>query len=307
MSSLSVKGKFAIVTGSGSGINLAFSRLLLRQGCSVVIGDLALRPEAKELISQYPYKEGSTGPSAIFHQTDVTSWPQLSSLFDKCISAFGRVDIIVPGAGVFEPPFSAFWNPPKTATNPDSPSLDSADGEPGSYKILEINLTHPIRLSQLGIGYWTKNKLPGTLVHVSSIAGHVTGVAAPLYFTSKHGLHGFVRSLGRLRDTVGIRVSAVAPGTVRTPLWTDAPDKKHLVENNRGLEILPETIAEAMLELCENPEYGDGTILEVMNDHRRVVPLFNADPPPPKVADMPALITMTTDLLERLKKDGLDV
>ncbi|KAI0439652.1 short chain dehydrogenase [Xylaria telfairii] len=307
MSPLSVEGKFAIVTGGGSGINLAFSKLLLQHGCSVVIGDIALRPEAKELVSQYSHKGGSPGPSAIFHQTDVTSWPQLSSLFEKCLSSFGRVDIIVPGAGVFEPYFSAFWSPPKTATNPDSPSIDFANGEPGSYKCLEINLTHPIRLSQLGIGYWTKNKLPGTLVHVSSMAGHTAGVAAPLYFASKHGLHGFVRSLGMLRDTVGIRVSAVAPGVVKTPLWTEAPDKKHLVEDGRGLEILPETIAEAMLELCEKPEYGDGTILEVMNNHRRVVPLFNADPPPPKAADMPAFVTITTELLQRLKKDGLDV
>lgn len=141
-------------------------------------------------------------------------------------------------------------------------------------------------------------------------------------------VHGFVRSLGMLRDTAGIRVSAVAPGTVKvsipvtvspmlsdimliihqTPLWTEAPDKKHLVENDGDLEILPETVAEAMSELCENPEYGNGMILEVMNDHRRVVSLFNADPPPPKAADMPAFVTITTELLERrLKKDGLDV
>ncbi|KAI1738241.1 short chain dehydrogenase [Xylaria scruposa] len=305
MSSLSVEGKFAIVTGGGSGINLAFSKLLLQRGCSVMIGDLALRPEAKELISQYPHKEGGSGPSALFHQTDVTSWPQLSSLFEKSLSSFGRVDIIVPGAGVFEPHFSAFWNPPKTATNPDSPSIDPADGEPGSYKSIEINLTHPIRLSQLGIGYWTKNKLPGTLVHTSSIAGHATGLGVPLYFASKHGLHGFVRSLGALRDAVGIRVSAVAPATVQTPLWTDAPDKKHLVEN-RDFELLPEAVAEAMLELCENPEYGNGTILEVTNGQTRVVPLFNADPPPPR-ARMPAIVSITTDLLERLKTDGLNV
>ncbi|RWA03329.1 hypothetical protein EKO27_g11779 [Xylaria grammica] len=306
-SSLSVHGKFAIVTGAGSGINLAFAKLLLQRGCSVAIGDLALRPEAEELLSKYPHTEGGPGPSAIFHPTDVTSWPALSSLFEKGLSSFGRIDIIVPGAGVFEPHFSAFWNPPKTATNPDSTSTDSAYGTPGSYKSLEINLTHPIRLSQLGIGYWTKNKLPGTLVHLSSIAGHAAGIPAPLYFTSKHGLHGFVRSLGMLRDTVGIRISAVAPGTVNTPIWTEAVDKKHLVQDGRGLEIEPETVAEAMLELCENPEYGDGTILEVMNDHKRVVPLYHADPPLPKAADMPALVTITVELVERLKTKGLDV
>lgn len=86
-----------------------------------MIVDLALRPEAKELASQYSHKKGGTGLSAIFLQTDVASWPQLSFLFEKFLSSLGRVDIIVPGAGVFKPYFSAFWNPPKTATNPDSP------------------------------------------------------------------------------------------------------------------------------------------------------------------------------------------
>lgn len=304
--SLSVEGKIALVTGGGSGINFAFTKLLLQRGCSVLIGDLALRPEAEELLSQYPYKKEGSGASVLFHRTDVTSWAQLSSLFEKCISSFGRVDIIVPGAGVFEPPFSAFWHPPKTATNPNTPSLDPADAERGSYKALDINLTHPIRLSQLGIGYWTKNKLPGTLVHLSSIAGHASSITHPFYFTSKAGLHAFVRSLGMLRDTVGIRVSAVAPGTVNTPLWTEAPDKKEYVKDGEGLDIEPETIAEAMLDLCENSAYGDGTILEVLNDHKRVVPLYNADPPPAK-AIMPALIKFCGELIEKLKTDGLDV
>ncbi|KAI8948678.1 short chain dehydrogenase [Xylaria longipes] len=205
--------------------------------CSVVTGALALRLEGKELLSQYPHKEGGTGLSAIFHQKDVPAARYLPSSRNAYLHS-------------------------GTATHPDSPSIDSADGEPGSYKSLEIHLTHPIRLSQLGIYYWAKNKLPGT-------------------------------------------VSAVAPDTVKTPSWTEAPDKKHLVGNDRGLEILPEPVAEAMLDLCENPKYSNGTILEVMNDHRRVVPLFNADSPPPK-ADMPGLVTITTDLLEKLKKDRLD-
>lgn len=153
----------------------------------MVIGDLALRPEAETVVSQYPEKDGGSGPSVIFHHTDVTSWPALSSLFEKALSVFGRVDIVVPGAGVFEPHFSAFWNPPKTATNPDTPSTDPADAVPGTYKSIDINLTHPIRLSQMAIGYWTKKKMPGTLVHVSSVAGHVAGVGVPLYFASKHG------------------------------------------------------------------------------------------------------------------------
>ncbi|GAP91816.2 putative NAD-dependent 15-hydroxyprostaglandin dehydrogenase [Rosellinia necatrix] len=330
-SPLSVKGKFAIVTGGGSGkppppspnqtraqpptlksigINFAFTKLLLQRGCSVVIGDLSLRPESEALLSQYPYKEGGggggDGPSVLFHRTNVTSWPDLASLFARCVSAFGAVDIIVPGAGVFEPPASGFWAPPQTATNRDTPSADPADASPGSYLSLDVNLTHPIRLSQLGIGYWTKRGRPGTLVHVSSIAGHVVGVAHPLYHASKHGLHAFVRSLGPLRDAVGIRVSAIAPAAVNTPLWTEAPDKKHLASPEQDLELSPDAVAAAMLDLCEDPAHGDGTILELMaHGRRRVVPLYHADPP--ALAPMPWLAAVSADLLGKLKNEGLDV
>ncbi|KAI0395560.1 hypothetical protein F5Y17DRAFT_456802 [Xylariaceae sp. FL0594] len=312
MSRLSVTGKVAIVTGGGSGINYAFSKLLLERGCSVVIGDLTLRPEAEELLSKYSHKPQqqpeesdsiSCDPSVVFHRTDVRSWPQLSSLFNTCVSTYGRVDIIVPGAGVFEPPSSAFWHPPKSHTNPDTPSQDAADGEPGSYKSLEVNLTHPIRLSQLGISHWTINKVPGTLVHVSSAAGHSAGLAHPLYIASKSGLHAFVRSLGKLRDTLGIRVSAIAPGVVKTPLWNDS--NKQLVENMEEVLTSPEAVAEAMLELCMNPDYGDGTILEIMKDNQRVVPLYNADPPPQGKLDVKALLDMGNQVVERLRTEGL--
>lgn len=128
--------------------------------------------------------------------------------------AFPQVDIVVPGAGIFEPRWSSFWNPPKSPTNPDSPSRDDADGEPGHYAVLDVNLTHPIRLSQLAIAHWTSRRIPGSLLVVGSMAGYVHGIGSPLYHASKHGLHGFVRSLGRLRGTVGIRTAAIAPGAV---------------------------------------------------------------------------------------------
>ncbi|KAH6605521.1 hypothetical protein Trco_004674 [Trichoderma cornu-damae] len=284
--SLSVTGRHAIITGGGSGINLAFARKLLSRGCSVLIGDLGLRPEAQELLKQYPH-DPSTLPSAarpvaIFRKTDVTSWPQLSALTRAAEAAFPQVDIVVPGAGIFEPRWSSFWNPPRSPTNPDSPSRDDAEGEPGHYAVLDINLTHPIRLSQLAIAHWTSRRIPGSLLVVGSMAGYVHGIGSPLYFASKHGVHGFVRSLGPLRDTVGIRTAAIAPGAVNTPMWSGDPDKKKMM-NADDIAASAEDVADAMLELLENPQYGDGTILEATAKGTRVVPAFNA--PPPDVED----------------------
>ncbi|KAI1343173.1 short chain dehydrogenase [Xylariaceae sp. FL0016] len=303
---LSVAGKCAMITGAGSGINLAFARLLLERGCSVLIGDLNLRPEAQQLLSEYPHPQ-SKGPSALFHHTDVTSWPQLSSLFQRGLSSFGKVDIICPGAGLFEPDFASFWNPPKSPTNPDTPSVDSAVAEPGTYKLLEVNLTHPIRLSQLGISHWTRNNIPGTLVHIGSIAGYTAAIGTPLYFASKHGLHGFVRSLGSLRDEVGIRVGAVAPGPVRTPMWSEDPTKAAMSGGGQEITLRPEEIAESMLRLCEDPELGDGTILEVLAGATRVLSMYNAPAPSGKDVLMKGYAKAGEALLEELKTKGLTV
>lgn len=95
----SVQGKTAIVTGAGAGINLCFAKLLLSQGCNVVLADIALRPESQAVIDEY-----NTGsPRAVFQQTDVTDWTQLERMFTIAEQHFGSADIVCPGAGVYEP------------------------------------------------------------------------------------------------------------------------------------------------------------------------------------------------------------
>lgn len=194
------------------GINHAFVKLLLSKGCSVVVADLALRPEAEALLQQYP---AASSPSCHFQKTNVASWKDLNALWRFTLDTFPQIDIVVPGAGLFEPQFSAFWQPPRTETNPDTKSRDDADADVGHYTQIDVNLTAPIRMSQMAIGYWTREKRKGCLIHVGSIAGYASTVASPLYHTTKFGLLGFVRSLASLRDEVGIRVSYVAPCQVK--------------------------------------------------------------------------------------------
>lgn len=98
----SVKGQSAIITGAGSGINFSFAALLLSHGCSVLIADLSLRPEAEKLVQEYSTKEQDK-PRAVFQKTDVTDWPQLKRMFEVGVQEFGKIDIVCPGAGVYEP------------------------------------------------------------------------------------------------------------------------------------------------------------------------------------------------------------
>lgn len=98
--SQSIQGKTAIVTGAGSGINLAFAQQLLDGGCNVLFADLSLRPEAQQVVRD----SGQSGKGrAIFQHTDVRDWRHLERMFDVAEAQFGEIDIVCPGAGVYEP------------------------------------------------------------------------------------------------------------------------------------------------------------------------------------------------------------
>lgn len=104
---LPVLGKTALITGAGSGICLEFAKLLLHNSCNVLIADQALTPEAEILVKAGAGKvEGS--PRVVYLKTDVTNWTQLRAAFDTAVSEFGSLDIVCPGAGVFEPVCSSF-------------------------------------------------------------------------------------------------------------------------------------------------------------------------------------------------------
>lgn len=82
-----------------------------------------------------------------------------------------------------------------------------------------------------------------------------------------------------------IRVTAVAPGVVKTPLWTDHPEKLKWLDENVDDWIEPEEIAERMIDLITKVEYTGGTVLEVAKGHARKVANLN-DPGPPRIPGM---------------------
>ncbi|RDW65032.1 NAD(P)-binding protein-21 [Coleophoma cylindrospora] len=276
---MQVANKTAIITGAGSGINLCFARLLLNKGCNVLFADLSLRPEAEELVSRHSSAAGRA--KAVFQKTDVTDWRQLERMFGTATKAFGGADIVCPGAGIYEPPWTNFWNPPG-----QGPSKDKI--EDSRYALVDINITHPIRTTQLAISHFLAANKPGVVTHITSVAGQVPFFPTPVYVASKHAIQGFVRSLYRLEEPRGslpkIRVNAVAPGLIKTPLWTDHPEKmKFIAEDDQGW-VTPEDVAKVMLELVEGEEHVGGTILEVGKSVRKVETFMDPGPPSDKNA-----------------------
>ncbi|TKA41827.1 hypothetical protein B0A54_08253 [Friedmanniomyces endolithicus] len=288
----SVDGKTAIVTGAGSGINYSFAKLLLSRGCNVVIADLGLRPEAQKLVDEYSSPTAGKA-RAVFVETNVVQWPELENMFVVADKEFGGADIVCPGAGIFEPHWTNFWHPPGTPHSKDSPHPPSGIGH---YALLDINLTHPIRCTQLAIARWLnpapnsrvgKASLanPKRVVHISSIAGQTPSFSTPMYVASKHAISGFIRSLAQL-DTVGIRVNGVAPGIIKTPLWTDHPEKLQMLDSAQDAWVEPEEVAEAMLRCCEDDSVVGGWVLEVGKGQTRNVEW--RDDPGPRGAGMSA-------------------
>jgi 3-hydroxybutyrate dehydrogenase len=190
-----LEGKTALVTGGGSGINLAFVKLLYNAGSQIVIADLGLHKDASQWISSLDSPD-----RVVFQKTDVTDWSQIETAFDKCEAAFHSVpDIVVPGAGVFEPSSNSFW----------------ADSDSDSrYKILDINLVHPIKMTRIAVRRLVEAKKGGVICHTSSIAGQRSSIITPLYTASKHGVNSIIRGMAPLGDLIGIKVVGVAPGQV---------------------------------------------------------------------------------------------
>jgi NAD(P)-dependent dehydrogenase (short-subunit alcohol dehydrogenase family) len=91
----------------------------------------------------------------------------------------------------------------------------------------------------------------------------------PLYGASKAAVSSFTRSLAPLHGLFGIKVVAVAPGMVNTPLWTDYPEKMKAVSwNKQDVVLEPEEVVEAMVRLVEGAQYPGGTVLEVLAEGR---------------------------------------
>lgn len=232
-----------------------------------------------------------------------------------------------PGAGVFEPSFSNFWNPPSGTGQEGDGGGGGGDGDgmrkhgsvdeisASRYKALDINLTHPIRCTQLAISHFLSrypagSQLPagvksrGIVIHVSSVAAQGASLAVPLYDASKAGLSHFVRAMSALEPRYGIRVVCVAPGLVKTPLWTDNPDKLEYVDENVNEWAMAEEVADVMLDCLQSAEKVGGTIWEVGKNQLRRVEALN-DPGPTGPGFFAAGVDVAyNDVYQKLEQKG---
>ena len=182
----------AVVTGGGSGIGLATVRRLASEGARVVVADID--PEAG--------KAAADAVGGLFVQTDVTSPEQVEALFAAAVDTYGSVDVAFNNAGI---------SPPD-----DDSILDT--GLEAWQRVQEVNLTSVFLCCKAAIPHMQRQGR-GAIVNTASFVAVMGAATSQISYTaSKGGVLAMTRELGVQFAREGIRVNALCPGPVDTPL-----------------------------------------------------------------------------------------
>ncbi|MGY1551340.1 SDR family NAD(P)-dependent oxidoreductase [Microbacterium sp. A588] len=241
-----IAGKSAIVTGAGSGIGRGIAKRFAEQGAAVTVADMAL-DAAEETVAQI----ASTGGRAIAVRTNVTSAEDVAAMVDATVTAFGGVDILVNNAGI------SFGD-----------TLKLHELEQDAWQlIMDVNLT--------GVFLCCKYTLPsmiarggGSIVNIASAAA--IGMAPrAAYAASKGGVVAITRSLAFQYGENSVRVNAICPGPVETPMSNAVRasgmyDDDGIVDLSIKRRGTPEDIANAALYFAsDEARYVTADVLSV--------------------------------------------
>lgn len=197
--------KVAIVTGGGSGIGEACAMRLAADGASVVVGDLD-EAGGKAVCERIE----SEGGSALFVRVDVSEDAQVADMVAAARGWRGRVDIAVNNAGI-----------------------GGAQSPTAEYSVDDWRTVMAVNLD--GVFYGLRHQIPamledgdGSIINIASILGTVGFPNSPACVAAKHGVVGLTKAAALEYATQGVRVNAVGPGFIRTPLRESSLDDESL-------------------------------------------------------------------------------
>jgi NAD(P)-dependent dehydrogenase (short-subunit alcohol dehydrogenase family) len=229
------EGRVALVTGGGSGLGQAASRILAARGSRVVVADVNDAGGA-ETVEQCE----AAGGEARYVHTDVTKEEDVVAAVGAAVDTWGRLDAAINNAGT---------------TGPSAPTADYTLEQWNS--VIGLNLT--------GVFLCLKHEIPqmvqqggGAIVNTSSGAGLVGFAGLPGYVASKHGVVGLTRASALEYVKAGVRINAVCPGSTRTPMLEgfmggDPVIEKAMEQSSpMGRLAHPDEIAEAMVWLLSD-------------------------------------------------------
>ena len=193
---MTLAGKTALITGSTSGIGLAYAKALAAEGANIVINGFGDRDSLeRERIAL----EQASGAKALYSGHDLTKVEEIEAMMREAADAFGGVDILINNAGMQH-----------VAPVEDFP-LDKWS------LILKLNLEAAFHTTRLGVPYM-KQKKWGRIIQTASAHSLVASPFKSAYVTAKHGLAGFTKTIALELATFGVTANCISPGYVWTPL-----------------------------------------------------------------------------------------
>ncbi|NIJ09280.1 NAD(P)-dependent dehydrogenase (short-subunit alcohol dehydrogenase family) [Sphingomonas vulcanisoli] len=232
--------RVALVTGAAGGIGRASALAFAARGASVVLWDVSDMGETAAMV------EG-LGAKTLTTKIDVSNGASVREGIDAAIRTFGRLDFAHNNAGI-------------------SAMAPLADIEEADWsRVIGVNLT--------GIFLCMKYQMPhliasgGAIVNTASVWGlQGAGLSSP-YVASKHGVVGLTRAAAHDYGPQGVRVNAVAPGPIRTPMTAPAPEEAMaavVARTRAGRMGEPQEVGEVVAWLCSSAaSYINGAILPV--------------------------------------------
>ncbi len=240
---MKVKDKVVIITGGGSGIGRETGILMAKQGARIVVADVNEKAGAEtvEIIKK-------DGGEAFFAKLDVSNRDQIKQVINETIERYSRIDVLINNAGIIQD------------------ALVAKMTEEQWDKVVNINLKGPFNCIQAVVEQMIKQG-SGVIINISSIVALYGNVGQTNYAATKAGLIGMTKTLAKELGKKGIRVNAVAPGFIHTPMTATVPDKiLEMMKEKTPLRRLgqPEDVANALLFLSsDEASFINGAVLSV--------------------------------------------
>jgi 3-oxoacyl-[acyl-carrier protein] reductase len=224
MTAVHLSGQVAVITGANSGIGRATARALSQAGAHVVLA--ARTRTTLEAVAQ---ECSHNGAQALAIPTDVCNEPDIEALMTRTVERFGRLDILVTSAG------GATFGPIMESRTEDWDLLMNVNLR-GTYLCCRHALTHMLA------------RKSGHILNVLSIASQMILPGSSAYTASKFGALGLTKVIAAEVRSQGVKVTAVIPGAVNTPLWDKSGG-----DLDRAKMLSADDVANAMLNVITQP------------------------------------------------------
>ena len=238
-----LQGKISLVTGAAQGIGLATAVKFAREGATVIVCDI--RQSAVDAAVQQCQAEGAT---AVGFVMDVTQRERVDAVVAQVKERFGRIDVLVNNAGITQD------------ARLQKMTLEQFD------KVIDVNLRGVFHCAQ-AVADTMVAQGSGVILNASSVVGIYGNFGQTNYAATKFGVIGFTKTWSRELGPKGVRVNAVAPGFIGTPILSTIPEKViQEMEHRVPLRRLgqPEEIANVYAFLAsDEASYVNGAVLEV--------------------------------------------